>query len=127
MIDCMAAMDPGLNFAVYLGGGAKTLRPKSDHCSMSRIGILRAFVTLSAFSRPPVIYAAPIMASATSAIAFTRNYSILESPREGNASPYPLTTACLLTVFVFFFSALGLPRLLSVLLPVTTSAPELWL
>jgi hypothetical protein len=72
MIDSMAAVDSGLNVAIFLNVGAETLRPKSDHCSMSMTDILRAFVTLSAVSRPPVIYAAPMIASATSAIAYNR-------------------------------------------------------
>lgn len=50
-----------------LARGIQSLRPRSDHSSISVNGIINAFAALSAASRPPEIHAAPMMASATSA------------------------------------------------------------
>lgn len=62
-------MEPSRSFAVTLGGGAKTFLPKSDQQAIPGTGMFKAFVTLRAVSRPPEMYAAPMIASATSAIA----------------------------------------------------------
>lgn len=69
MMDSTACTDPSRSFAVTFGGGARALRPKSDQRSMFGTGMFSAFVTLSAASRPPEMYAAPMIASATSATA----------------------------------------------------------
>lgn len=74
----MAKIDPARNFAVASGEGVRTLRPKSDHRSTLERGIVRAFVTCSAASRPPDIYAAPMIASATSAMAYSCTYEMQE-------------------------------------------------
>lgn len=74
----MAEIDPARNFAVASGEGVRTLRPKSDHRSTLERGIVRAFVTCSAASRPPDIYAAPMIASATSAMAYSCTYEMQE-------------------------------------------------
>ena len=54
---------------VVLKAGAIPLRLRSDHSLMCNTGMPSAFVALKAMSRPPVRYAAPMTASATSAIA----------------------------------------------------------
>ena|ERR1700722_1589524 len=88
MIRSTASIEPERNFAVTAGGGASAFRPKSDHLSMLGMGILRDLQALRAPSRPPDIYAAPTIASATSATACR---VVRERLREGVATvPYRL-------------------------------------
>lgn len=69
IIASTAWRDPSRSLDVTFGGGASALRPKSDQRFTFGSGTFSAFVTLRARSRPPETYAAPIIASATSATA----------------------------------------------------------
>lgn len=70
MISSIASTVPGCSRAVTSGGGANALRAKSDHRSTLGTAMRRAFDALRAVSLPPVTYAAPMIASTTSAIAW---------------------------------------------------------
>jgi len=70
MICSMAEMDFWGSFAMTFGGGVSTFLPKSDQRSILERGSVNALVACKAASRPPDIYAAPIIASVTSAIAY---------------------------------------------------------
>ena len=97
-----ASMDPSLNFAVISGGGARAFRPKSSHLSTWGRGTFNAFVTLRATSRPPEMYAAPMIASATSATVYVIAHIRQENRVEERHEPCLLNLGLRLAYFAVF-------------------------